>query len=280
MCAFLSVLLLIGAGWGMIDNNRARKWPLIAGLFRFPTPTFHRNLTHTNNRTGIVIVYGVCLGLSFFYFWFNIAAVLVLCLTLYVVFTMSMKSTQILSLKVMDFAAKIDTAEAHGSSDTEPGMNVPLLTSEKEHLQRQMVMLMFVFLFLMFLFEAFHILLLLNCTHRRFRFIIMAYIVWRLIVSIILLFVMVNWVEALLGEILDAFLFVCIGWVFRLRQTKKDGMYFVLENEFEEYSTPMDQLSSAPAPAAQPPTSDSDAPAAADTAPAAAAAADTAAESV
>lgn len=79
----------------------------------------------------------------------------------------------------------------------------------------------------------------------------MAYIAGQLIVSVILLFVALDWVDSLLSEALDAFLFVCIGWVFRLRPTKKDGMYFLLENEFDEYSTPMDQLPAATAP---PPT--------------------------
>lgn len=80
----------------------------------------------------------------------------------------------------------------------------------------------------------------------------MGYITGQLVVSIILLFVALDWVDSLLSEVLDAFLFVCIGWVFRLRPTKKDGMYFLLENEFDEYSTPMDQL---PPPTA-PPASD------------------------
>lgn len=53
MCAFFSVLLLIGAGWGMIDNNRARKWPLIAGLFHASPCHLLIFLTHvhTAHRT-------------------------------------------------------------------------------------------------------------------------------------------------------------------------------------------------------------------------------------
>lgn len=111
-----------------------------------PPPATFSSFSHTcTPHTGLVILYGVFFGLSLFFMWFGVAAILVLCVTLYVVYIMSMQSTQILSIKVVDFAAKIETAKAHGSSDTEPGMNVPLLTSEKEHFQRQMVMLMFVF---------------------------------------------------------------------------------------------------------------------------------------
>lgn len=120
-------------------------------------------LARVTNGTGLVILYGLFFGLSLFFWWFGVAAVLLLCVTLYVVYVMSMQSTQILSLKVVDFAAKIDTAKAHGSSDTEPGMNVPLLTSEMEHLQRQMVMLMFAFFSFFIFFTSFSAFLMCLC---------------------------------------------------------------------------------------------------------------------
>jgi len=48
-----------------------------------------------------------------------------------------------------------------------------------------------------------------------------------------------------LTEVLDIALFACIGWVFRLRPSKKEGMYFLLENEFEEYGVAMTEVNPA-----------------------------------
>ena len=70
----------------------------------------------------------------------------------------------------------------------------------------------------------------------------MGYVIGKAVVNLILLFVNLNWVDSLLTEILDIALFVCIGWVFRLRISKKGTMYFLLENEFEEYSVPMETM--------------------------------------
>jgi len=195
-CAFFTVLLLIGVGWGMIDNKAARSWPLIATL---------------------VLLYGVFFGVSFFFYLVGIASILLLCVTTYVVYVAATRSCSILVVQYDGLMKSIKQAESQGGN-TETGVNLPLLKSEAQHCMLQISML------------------------RRFLYIMMAYVIGLLIRNFIVLFVTLDWVDSLLAEILDIGLFACIGWVFRLRKSKKEGMYFVLENEFEEYGVPMTEV--------------------------------------
>ena len=116
---FFSVLLLIAVGWGMVDNDRARRWYVI---------------------TILVVVYAICLSLSLFYGgWVGIAPIIVLCATLYAVYLLSVETTRLLDEKATACSARIEKA-----GTTDDGTNVPLQRAEKEHYRTQMVMLAFV----------------------------------------------------------------------------------------------------------------------------------------
>ena len=121
---FFSVLLLIGAGWGMVDNERARRWYLIVGL---------------------VLAYGLTFGLTAFLGgWVGIAPIIVLCATLYTVYLLSMESTRILEAKIVHCASQIEKAKQGADDPSAVGSNVPLLTAEKKHCETQCKMLWFV----------------------------------------------------------------------------------------------------------------------------------------
>jgi len=208
MVAFFSVLLLIGVGWGMIDDKPPRNWPLLLVL---------------------VVLYGLFFGLSLFIYWFAVASIILLCVLLYVIYTSATKSRIILTGMIDNLNVSVTKAEAEDPSN-DTGTNIPLLKSELEHCNLQRVML------------------------TRFCFIMMGYLIGRIIQNFILIFVSLNWVDSFLTEVLDIALFACIGWVFRLRPSKKEGMYFLLENEFEEYGVPMSEVTTgqqAPPPAAE-----------------------------
>ena len=70
--------------------------------------------------------------------------------------------------------------------------------------------------------------------YRRFRYIITGYLMTRLIHSLVLATVSLKWVESLLIELFDIVLFACIGWVFHLPRRKKEGIYYLLANEYDD----------------------------------------------
>jgi len=190
MCGFFSVLLLIGAGWGMIDDKPPRKWPVIVGL---------------------VVFYGICFTFTLFFTMAAVASIIALVIILYMVYKLAAESTIILQDMVQQLRKTIEESEKKAQNDEDSTSNVPLLKSQMEHCEVQIVML------------------------RRFRIIMMGYVIGRVITSVIVMFSTHAWVESLFAEFLDIALFVCLGIVFRLRWLKKEGMYFLLDNEFDEY---------------------------------------------
>ena len=60
------------------------------------------------------------------------------------------------------------------------------------------------------------------------------YLMTRLVHSLVMATVSVKWVESLLIELFDIALFACIGWVFRLRHKKKNNIYYLLANEYDD----------------------------------------------
>jgi len=167
----------------------------------------------------LIVLYGTFYGLSLFFYLFGIASIVLLCVTLYTVYWAAAASCLILAERSTKIKQEIEAAEK-GDENPDSGTNIALLKSELEHAQLQSEML------------------------KRFCYIMMSYVIGRVIESFIVLFVSLDWVDALLSEVLDIALFICIGWVFRLHSLKKNGMYYVLENEFEEYGVSMSEIGS------------------------------------
>ena len=82
MCAFFTVLLLIGAGWGMIDDKPARNWPIIARLLSFFVSIFVLFCfiifvcVCVSYSSVMVVLFGVFFGLSQYISLFGIASII------------------------------------------------------------------------------------------------------------------------------------------------------------------------------------------------------------
>ena len=194
MTSFLSVLMLISAGWGIIDNARARKWPLIALL---------------------AVTYAGCLAMELFLsFWFSIATAVALCIVLFFTFVLATDTMVLLTHRVATGTDAGSTVtkedEEHPSSpelESEEGMApVEALTPGcKAQARKQLTMI------------------------SRFRFLIVLYIAGQLLCSVLNIFDVSNWVSQMVSQLFDLLLYLCIEFLFLLRKEREHGLYFMLE---------------------------------------------------
>ena len=105
MTSFLSVLMLIAAGWGIIDNARAHKWPLIALL---------------------AVTYAGCLAMELFLsFWFSITTAVALCIVLFFTFVSATDTMVLLTQRVAagaDAGSEVTKEDEEHPSSPPPGL--------------------------------------------------------------------------------------------------------------------------------------------------------------
>lgn len=199
MTSFLSVLMLIAAGWGIIDNARARKWPLIALL---------------------AVTYAGCLAMELFLsYWFSITTAVALCIVLFFTFVSATDTMVLLTHRVATGAAARSAVTKE--DEEQPSAQSPGVESEegiapvegadalssgcKAQARKQLTMI------------------------SRFRFLIVLYVAGQLLCSVLNIFGVPNWVSQMVSQLFDLLLYLCVEFLFLLRKEREHGLYFMLE---------------------------------------------------
>ena len=210
MTSFLVVLILIADGWGIVDNKRARRWPLIALL---------------------TVVYCLCLSLELFFSgYFSIATAVALCAMLFLTFVFATDTMRKLAQKIAGGAQGIEVVqkekkEAGEVSSDEIGSGPASVITEE--MPSTMLEADSSGLAQAYLAQAKKQLTVLS----RYRFVIMLYICGQLVCSILNVFSVALWILQMVSQLFDILLYMCIGFIFLLRKEKEHGMYYLLETE-------------------------------------------------
>ena len=210
MTSFLVVLVLIADGWGIVDNKRARRWPLIALL---------------------TVLYCLCLSLELFFSgFFSIATAVALCAMLFLTFVFATDTMRKLAQKIAGGAQAIEVVQkekkdsAEVSSDDRVDGPASVITEE---MPSTMLEADSSGLAQAYIAQARKQLTVLS----RYRFVIMLYICGQLVCSILNLFSIALWISQMVSQLFDILLYMCIGFIFLLRKEKEHGMYYLLETE-------------------------------------------------
>lgn len=200
MTSFLSVLMLIAAGWGIIDDARARRWPLIALL---------------------AVAYAGCLAMEMFLsIWFSITTAVALCIVLFFTFISASDTMVLLAHRVATGPAAGSTA-AKEDEEKEPQPSSPGVESEegvapvegaetlspacKAQARKQLAMI------------------------SRYRFLILLYVIGQLLCSVLNILDVPNWAAQMVSQLCDLLLYLCIEFLFLLHKEREHGLYFMLD---------------------------------------------------
>lgn len=209
---FIVVLMLIGAGWGIVDDNRAHRWPGIAG---------------------IAIAYIICYALElFFNSWLAISTAVALVAVLFFAYFSASDSIAGLAAKIGRSEQKQQEKQAdeegkerqppqEQTADEEQqqqGASKELGAEEEEAAGVAMEEAAY-------LTQAKLQLRMLS----RYRFAIALYIMGQLVCSTLAVFGLASWASQLVSQLVDLLLFACIEVIFRLHKERKHGMYYLLE---------------------------------------------------
>ena len=214
MAFFIVVLMLIGAGWGIVDDNRAHRWPGIAA---------------------IALVYTVCYALElFFNSWLAISTAVALVAVLFFAYFSASDSIASLSAKIgrpeqkqQEGADKehqltqeqtADEEQKQGGDGGEKVAGEKEAEAEEEEAGTAMEEGAWVT-------QAKLQLRMLS----RYRFAIALYILGQLLCSSMAAFGLESWASLLVSQLVDLVLFACIEVIFRLHKERKHGMYYLLE---------------------------------------------------